>query len=80
MPIYEFYSPDTNRIYSFCGSMAQGRLIPRCPDAPEARMERMISRFAVTGRAKEIDSPAEPDALDPRMQQVMAGWKVKCLQ
>jgi len=36
-------------------------------------MERMISRFAVTGRAKEkSDSPAEPDALDPRMQQVMA--------
>jgi hypothetical protein len=74
MPIYEFYSPDTNRIYSFFArSMAQGRVIPRCPDAPEARMERMISRFAVTGRAKEkSDSPAEPDALDPRMQQVMA--------
>jgi hypothetical protein len=54
MPIYEFYSPDTNRIYSFFArSLAQGQLTPRCPDNPKARMERMISRFAVTGRAKE---------------------------
>ena len=54
MPIYEFYSPDTNRIYSFFArSLAQGRLTPHCPDNPRARMERMISRFAVTGRAKE---------------------------
>ena len=35
MPIYEFYSPDTNRIYSFFArSLAQGRLTPRCPDNP----------------------------------------------
>ena len=74
MPIYEFYSPDTNRIYSFFArSLAQRRLTPRCPDNPQARMERMISRFAVTGRAKEkSDSPAEADSLDPRMERVMA--------
>jgi hypothetical protein len=74
MPIYEFYSPDTNRIYSFFArSLAQGRLTPRCPDDPQARMERMISRFAVTGRAKEkTDSPAEADSFDPRMERVMA--------
>ena len=74
MPIYEFYSPDTNRIYSFFArSLAQGRLTPRCPDNPRARMERMISRFAVTGRAKEkSDSPAEADSFDPRMERVMA--------
>ena len=73
MPIYEFYSPDTNRIYSFFArSLAQGRLTPRCPDNPRARMERMISRFAVTGRAKEkSDSPAE-EGVDPRMERVMA--------
>lgn len=72
MPIYEFYSPDTNKVYSFFArSLAQGRKIPRCPDKPGARMERMISRFAVTGRATEKnDSPA--DALDPRMERVMA--------
>ena len=74
MPIYEFYSPDTNRIYSFFArSLAQGALTPRCPDNPQARMERMISGFAVTGRAKEkADSSPESDSLDPRMERVMA--------
>ncbi len=72
MPIYEFYSPDTNKIYSFFArSLSQGNKVPRCPDRPDARMERVVSRFAVTGRAKEkTDSPA--DAADPRMEQVMA--------
>jgi len=70
MPIYEFYSPDTHKIYSFFArSLAQGKAIPRCPDDPEARMERMLSRFAVTGRTKEH---AEGTAdLDPRMEGVM---------
>lgn len=74
MPIYEFYSPDTNRIYSFFArSLAQGQLTPRCPDNPKARMERMISRFAVTGRAKEkSENTNETDNLDPRMERVMA--------
>ena len=36
-------------------------------------MERMISRFAVTGRAKEkSDSSTEAESLDPRMERVMA--------
>lgn len=72
MPIYEFYSPDTNKVYSFYARrLAQGRETPRCPDRPGARMERMISRFAVTGRAEEKPS-AGPDPSDPRMERVMA--------
>ena len=74
MPIYEFYSPDTHKIYSFFArSLAYAEKIPRCPDKPEARMERVVSRFAVTGRAKEkSDTPAGGDDLDPRMERVMA--------
>ncbi|MEI6034105.1 MAG: cytochrome C [Verrucomicrobiae bacterium] len=72
MPIYEFYSPDTNKVYSFFArSLAQGKAIPRCPDKPEAKMERMISRFAVTGRASEKTDAAQ-DPADPRVQRVMA--------
>jgi hypothetical protein len=71
MPIYEFYSPDTRRIYSFLArSLAQGRQTPRCPDDPKARMERLMSQFAVTGRAKEPSPDAE--VLDPRMERAMA--------
>lgn len=73
MPIYEFYSPDTNKIYSFFArSLSQGSKIPRCPDKPGARMERMVSRFAVTGRAKEKSDDPSADPLDPRMERVMA--------
>jgi len=75
MPIYEFYSPDTNRIYTFFArSLAQGRTTPRCPDQAKARMERALSRFAVTGRAEE-KPPGEGGefaAQDPRMERAMA--------
>jgi len=75
MPIYEFYSPDTNRIYSFFArSLSQGKATPRCPDNAKARMERVVSRFAVTGRAREkSETPGEGlDSSDPRMERVMA--------
>lgn len=74
MPIYEFFSPDTNRIYSFFArSLAQGRLTPRCPDQPGARMERLVSRFAVTGKAREPQPGGDAGAQDdPRMERVMA--------
>jgi len=53
MPIYEFFSPTTNKIYSFFArSMALRDRIPRCPDDPNAQMERMVSAFAITGRHK----------------------------
>lgn len=72
MPIYEFFSPDTNKVYSFYArSLSQGQMTPRCPDRAGARMERMVSRFAVTGRASE-KSGAAPDPADPRMERVMA--------
>lgn len=73
MPIYEFYSPDTHRIYSFFArTLAQGRQVPRCPDNAKARMERLVSRFAVTGRAKEKPEAPADGPLDPRMEQAMA--------
>lgn len=53
MPIYEFYSPTTHKIYSFFArSMAMRQKTPRCPDDPAATMERMVSGFAITGRHK----------------------------
>ena len=59
MPIYEYYSPDTNRIYPFYAkTLAQGQQIPVCPDNPKARMRKIVSSFAVTGRRQE--SPAAP--------------------
>lgn len=54
MPIYEFYSPDTHKIYSFYAkTLAQGKLTPKCPDDPKARMGKLLSGFAIGGLKKE---------------------------
>lgn len=54
MPIYEFYSPDTNKVYQFLArSLAYGDRTPLCPDGDSLRMERRVSRFAIIGKAKE---------------------------
>lgn len=74
MPIYEYYSPDTNKVYSFFArSLGDRERLPRCPDNAEARMERLVSAFAVTGRAKEApEGVGEGDMDDPRMEAAMA--------
>jgi len=54
MPIYEYYCPDNNRIYSFYArTLAQGQTTPRCPDNPAFRMKKILSPFAVPGRARK---------------------------
>jgi len=74
MPIYEFFCPKNHRIYSFFArSLAYATKTPRCPDNAKWKLEKMVSGFAITGRAKEKPEMAasdEPD--DPRMEQAMA--------
>ncbi|HVZ64978.1 MAG TPA: FmdB family transcriptional regulator [Lacunisphaera sp.] len=66
MPIYEFYSPDTNKIYSYYAkTLAQGRIVPKCPDDPKARMKKLVSGFAVGGRRKEEPASAPGGDLAP---------------
>lgn len=74
MPIYEFYCPDNNRLYSFYArSLALSAKTPRCPDNPKFRMERAVSSFAVTGRAKEKpDLPPGGEPGDAQMEAAMA--------
>lgn len=75
MPIYEFYCPDNNKIYSFFArSLAYAGRTPRCPDNPKFKMERLLSKFAITGRAKEkTENPAGgPDKDDARMEAALA--------
>jgi hypothetical protein len=73
MPIYEFYCPKNNKLYSFFArSLAMSQKTPRCPDNPKFKLERVVSSFAVTGRAKEKpDTPPGGDANDARMEAAM---------
>jgi hypothetical protein len=77
MPIYEFFCPQTHKIYSFYArSISMAGKTPRCPDNPKYRMERMISSFSFTGRKREerLGAAGEDDAAmdDPRMERAMA--------
>jgi hypothetical protein len=74
MPIYEFFCPKNQRIYSFFArSLRYADQIPRCPDNPKWKLEKMLSGFAITGRAKEKpDAPATDGPDDPRLAQAMA--------
>lgn len=66
MPIYEYYSPDTHKIYSFYAkTLAQGGLTPRCPDDPQARMIKLISNFSIGGPGStDAESDAAPSLPD----------------
>ncbi len=73
MPIYEFYCPDHHRIYSFLAkSLSDAGKVPRCPDVPGHCLERLVSGFAVVGKAKEpAAAGAQDDLDDPRMERAM---------
>ena len=59
MPIYEFYSPSTNKIYTFFArSFAYADKMPRCPDGDGHAMEKLLSAFSVTGGSKTGDDSA----------------------
>jgi hypothetical protein len=78
MPIYEYYCPDNHTVYQFYAkTLAQGQTIPKCPQNPKYRMQKMLSSFAVTsgGKLSDVapaaadDAGASPD--DARMEAAM---------
>jgi hypothetical protein len=83
MPIYEYYCPENHTIYQFYAkTLAQGQTVPRCPDNPKYRMQKVVSAFAVTRGGKQEDAPAPAasgDAADPgeeaRMEAAMGAME-----
>ncbi len=68
MPIYEFYSPGTRKIYSFFArSLSHADAIPVCPDGKKYEMKKLISGFSITGRNAVDPEPVEnvPNPDDP---------------
>ena len=57
MPIYEYHSPDTNKIYQFFSpSVLDSETAPRCPDGEKYEMEKLISGFSITGQHSDQES------------------------
>ena len=67
MPIYEFMSQNTGKIYSFFAhSPSYAEKIPFCPDGKKYKMEKVISGFSITGQKEEApEIPAGDSGDDP---------------
>jgi hypothetical protein len=67
MPIYEFVSRDTGKIYSFFAhSPSYAEKIPFCPDGKKFKMEKLISGFSITGgNEKQSEEAEKSDSIDP---------------
>ncbi|MDQ8202772.1 hypothetical protein [Pelagicoccus sp. SDUM812003] len=74
MPIYEFYCPENNTVYSFLAkSLSYGEKTPRCPADPSFSMQKRVSGFAFIGKAKDpADADPMDDMDDAKMERVMA--------
>lgn len=71
MPIYEFYCPNNHRIYSFLAkSLSYASKVPRCPENPKWKMEKLVSSFAITGRNKETADGADVPKMEAAMAQM----------
>jgi putative FmdB family regulatory protein len=71
MPIYEFYCRDCNTIFNFFSKTINTTKRPDCPKCKTSKLNRQVSLFAVTGKAKE-DSGMDDFAFDEsKMEKAM---------
>ena len=68
MPIYEFFCDRCNTIFSFFSRTVNTTKVPACPRCGKSRLDRRMSSFAVTGRAREQD-PAEDFPMDEQAME-----------
>ena len=70
MPIYEFFCPSCNTIFSFYSSRINTSKVPPCPKCTEP-LQRQMSLFSTIGRAREEDDAPLPDIDEGRMESVL---------
>jgi len=74
MPFYEFYCPKNHTIYNFYArSLKYADKTPRCPDDPEAPMQKQLSRFSFVRALNQESDPALDDDKydDPRYEKAI---------
>lgn len=72
MPIYEFYCEKCNTIFNFFSRTVNTRKTPDCPKCKILKLERRMSLFAVTGKAREDDGVEDLPFDESKMEQAMS--------
>jgi len=76
MPIYEFGCPKCRRIFNFLSKRVNPDRQPVCPKCGNKKMQKQLSRFAMSRNLKEAagpdDGPEGPDFDDPRIARAMS--------
>ena len=71
MPIYEFYCAQCNTIFNFFSKTIDTTTTPQCPDCKTRPLERRMSSFAFTGKAKETDDGDDLPFDESKMEKAM---------
>ena len=72
MPIYEFYCSDCHRIFNFLSRRVGDSRRPTCPRCERPRLERRVSRFAISKGRSEPEADGLPDFDEARLEKAMA--------
>ena len=71
MPIYGFYCGDCHMIFNFLSKTINTSKRPSCPKCGKGPLDRQVSAFAMTGKAKEEGGPDDLPIDENRMERAM---------
>lgn len=71
MPIYEFYCEDCHTIFNFFSKTINTTKAPKCPKCKLKTLNRQMSAFAITGKAKEDGDLDDLPIDEAKMEQAM---------
>ncbi len=71
MPIYEFFCDDCNTIFNFFSKTINTRKQPLCPKCKTKTLDRRMSAFSISGRAKEEGGMDDLPMDEGKMEQAM---------
>ena len=71
MPIYEFYCSGCNTVFNFFSKTVNTTKKPLCPSCRKRKLERMLSAFAMVGKAREQTGGADLPIDEAKMERAM---------
>lgn len=79
MPIYEFYCGDCHMVFNFLSRTVNTRKRPACPRCGRPKLQRRMSRFAVSRRRPEATTGEAPADLPPGLDEAKMERAIEAL-